>query len=269
STGDDECIVLFGDSEGCINIIVIASAGECLRLDLKWRMWKKAPKAEGIASVGIDVIANGATTKFLRWQVHGDWVQQLKYYHDIRQVISCSNHANTALVIGATTGSTHVEQQLKEIKDPSSQSEKVKQKPNLNWMQPKVRLEADQSIFKVYKGVKCFDFSKDKNIIVTGGMDRIVRMFNPYVSGKPTGMLRGHNAPIFFLFVAEEENRIFSISTDKCVKIWDIQDQNCLLTIRPKGHKIRGDLQACHYSSLTKTLAVATDQMNGLPLKLK
>jgi hypothetical protein len=72
--------------------------------------------------------------------------------------------------IGATTGSTHVEQQLKEIKDPSSQSEKVKQKPNLNWMQPKVRLEADQSVFKVYKGVKCFDFSKDKNIIVTGGI---------------------------------------------------------------------------------------------------
>lgn len=31
ATGHDECIVLFGDSQGCINIIVIASAGECLR----------------------------------------------------------------------------------------------------------------------------------------------------------------------------------------------------------------------------------------------
>ncbi len=54
-----------------------------------------------------------------------------------------------------------------------------------------------------------------------------------------------------------------------CFQVWDIQDQNCLLTIRPKGHKIRGDLQACHYSNVSKALAVATDQMNGLPLRLK
>ena len=51
------------------------------------------------------------------------------------------------------------------------------------------------------------------------GMDRIVRMWNPYVSNKPVALLRGHNAPIFYLFIAPEENRIFSISTDKCVKV--------------------------------------------------
>ena len=28
------------------------------------------------------------------------YIFQLRYYHDIAQVISCSNHANTALVIG-------------------------------------------------------------------------------------------------------------------------------------------------------------------------
>ena len=50
-------------------------------------------------------------------------------------------------------------------------------------------------------------------------MDRIVRMWNPYVPDKPTGMLRGHAAPIFYLFIADEENRIFSISTDKCIKV--------------------------------------------------
>ena len=31
STGHDECMILYGDSQGCINIIVINSAGECLR----------------------------------------------------------------------------------------------------------------------------------------------------------------------------------------------------------------------------------------------
>jgi len=44
-------------------------------------------------------------------------------------------------------------------------------------------------------------------------------MWNPYVPTKPVALLRGHNAPIFYLFIAPEENRIFSISTDKCVKV--------------------------------------------------
>ena len=99
---------------------------------------------------------------------------------------------------GCTTGSTHVEQQLKEIKDQQIKESK-EQKENKDPLQDrnqdksktykytygqlKQRLETDQSVFKVYKGVKCFDFSKDKNIIVTGGMDRIVRLWNPYVSG--------------------------------------------------------------------------------------
>jgi hypothetical protein len=31
STGYDECLILYGDSTGCVNILVIHSAGECLR----------------------------------------------------------------------------------------------------------------------------------------------------------------------------------------------------------------------------------------------
>ena len=31
ATGADECLILFGDSDGCINILVINSVGECLR----------------------------------------------------------------------------------------------------------------------------------------------------------------------------------------------------------------------------------------------
>ena len=71
------------------------------------------------------------------------------------------------------------------------------------------------------------------------GMDRIVRMWNPYVPGKPTGLLRGHNAPIFFVFIAEEEDRIFSLSTDKllkvkCLSFAVISENNCA-DVRPLG----------------------------------
>jgi len=92
---------------------------------------------------------------------------------------------------GCTTGSTHVEAQLKEVKDvgqkenrePGNQPADRSRTNKYTYGQMKNRLDADQAVFKVYKGVKCFDFSKDKNIIVTGGMDRIVRLWNPYVSG--------------------------------------------------------------------------------------
>ncbi|XP_076467714.1 cilia- and flagella-associated protein 337-like [Babylonia areolata] len=263
STGFDECLILYGDTQGCINIFVVRSTGECLRT------WKKMPKQDGfIASISLDAVANGPNVQFIRWQVHGDWVQQIKYYHDIGQVISCSNNPNTALVIGCTTGSTHVEQQLKELRDVGG-GERSRPKQYYAYNNTKTRLEADQAVFKVYKGVKCFDFSKDKNIIVTGGMDRIIRLWNPYVSQKPTAMLRGHNAPIFFLHIADEDDRIYSLSTDRCLKVWDIQDHTCLLTIRPKSHKIRGDLQAVHYSPISKAIAVATDQMAVLCLRHK
>jgi len=42
------------------------------------RVWKKSPKAEGIASIGLDQVTNGLKTKFIRWKVHGDWVQQVQ-----------------------------------------------------------------------------------------------------------------------------------------------------------------------------------------------
>ena len=33
----------------------------------------------------------------------------------------------------------------------------------------KRRLPADETVFKIYKGVKTFDFSKIKNVLATGG----------------------------------------------------------------------------------------------------
>ena len=51
------------------------------------------------------------------------------------------------------------------------------------------------------------------------GMDRIVRLWNPYVPQKPTAFLRGHSSPIAFLAIAGDDKRLFSISIDKCVKV--------------------------------------------------
>ncbi|MGH0156758.1 UNVERIFIED_CONTAM: hypothetical protein FKN15_054411 [Acipenser sinensis] len=87
------------------------------------------------------------------------------------------------------------------------------------------RLSSDESVFKAYKGVKTFDFSRESNLLVTGGLDRAIRLWNPYIPGWPTGLLQGHNAPISFLHISTEESRIYSVSTDNNVmvfKVWDL-----------------------------------------------
>ncbi|CAG2192110.1 unnamed protein product [Mytilus edulis] len=180
ATNTDECIIVFGDSQGCINILVIKNPGESLRS------------------------------------------QEIAEYQQ-----------------------SMIRQQNAGKKDSKDPQDKAKLRQML--AVPKPRQSSDQAVFQVYKGVKCFDFCKDKNIIVTGGMDRIVRLWNPYVNLKPTAI----------------------ISTDRCIKIWDIQDHNCLMTVREKGHAIRGDIQACHYSIISKSLAIATDNMCLLQLRQK
>nr|XP_025041539.1 WD repeat-containing protein 64-like [Pelodiscus sinensis] len=192
-------MILYGDDQGCVNILLLSSVRELLR------MWKKLSKVENLPTTGIENAILSPNVTYIRWKVHGDWVTQLQYYDSIKAVISTSNHEPTALVIGCTVGTTNVEQQMKEIKDCGKDSKA--RKGQVIHRIPSKRAERDQTVFQVYKGVKTFAFCKKNNLVVTGGMDRIVQMWNPYMSRQPTGMLRSHTAPI-----------------------WDIVDQTCLFT---------------------------------------
>jgi WD40 repeat protein len=82
-----------------------------------------------------------------------------------------------------------------------------------------IRSDADQTVFKIHKGVKTFDLCTAKNVLATGGMDRIIRLWNPYLPARPVARLRGHNAPVFLVKIAVEDNRLFSISADKTVLV--------------------------------------------------
>uniref|UniRef100_A0A3Q3R584 Uncharacterized protein n=1 Tax=Monopterus albus TaxID=43700 RepID=A0A3Q3R584_MONAL len=106
-------------------------------------------------------------------------------------------------------------------------------------------------------------------LLVTGGMDRLIRMWNPHFSGKPTGILKGHSAPIVYLCISSEDSQIFSVSTDNTVKIWDIEGQCCLFTADPKASRIHGDISACMYFPAMKSLFIAADCMAVLSLKIR
>uniref|UniRef100_A0A8D0H2M1 Uncharacterized protein n=1 Tax=Sphenodon punctatus TaxID=8508 RepID=A0A8D0H2M1_SPHPU len=107
------------------------------------------------------------------------------------------------------------------------------------------------------------------NLIVTGGMDRLIRMWNPYMPGRPTGVLRSHTAPVFYLYISAEDDKIFSMSMNNTIKIWDIEDQSCLFTACSKSSGIRGELTACHYTPGARSLCIATDTLALLQLRLR
>ncbi|CAI5773096.1 repeat-containing on Y chromosome-like isoform X1 [Podarcis lilfordi] len=259
-TDRDECMILYGDDQGCVNILLICSVGEVLRT------WKKLPKSENLPSISLENAALSPNVTYIRWKVHGDWVTQLKYYDSIKAVISASSHEPTAIVIGCVVGATNVEQQMREIKEHRKDSKARKAQSVLG--SPSHRAEGDQIVFRVHKGVKTFALSKKNNLLVTGGMDRIIRMWNPYMPGRPTGMLRGHMAPVFYVHISEED-KIFSMSTDNTVKIWDVEDQTCLFTACSKNSGIKGEISACHYIPGVRSLCVATDTLAILHLRLR
>ncbi|XP_071379688.1 cilia- and flagella-associated protein 337 [Centroberyx affinis] len=259
-TGADECSILYGDAQGCVNIILISSAGETLRL------WNKLPKIENMPNIGIDNAVLSPNVTYIRWKVHQDWVTQARYFQSIRAVVSTSNEEASALVIGCVLPSTNLEQQLKEIRETCYEGKAKKAQLNSS---PQPRASCDQTAFTIYKGVKTFDLCRKHNLLVTGGMDRLIRMWNPYFPGKPTGILKGHSTPIFYLCISSEDSQIFSVSMDNTVKIWDIQDQCCLFTTHSKASGIRGDISACLYSPSMKSLYIAADSMALLSLKIR
>lgn len=47
----------------------------------------------------------------------------------------------------------------------------------------------------------------------------IVLMFRLFYFSKFIVMLRGYNVLIFYLFIVNDENRVFSLFIDKCIKV--------------------------------------------------
>ncbi|XP_041796837.1 WD repeat-containing protein on Y chromosome [Chelmon rostratus] len=259
-TGPDKCCVLYGDTEGCVTIILISSVADTLRL------WNKLPKMENMPSIAIDNAVLSPNVTFVRWKVHQDWVTQAKYFQSFQAVVSSSNDESSSLVIGCVLPLTDAEQQLSEIREACYEGKS--KKIQLSWT-PQLRASRDQTAFTIQKGVKTFDLCQKHSLLVTGGMDRLIRLWNPHFSGKPTGILKGHSAPVVYLCIEREDSQIFSVSLDNTVKIWDIHDQCCLFTADPKASAIHGDISACSYSSAMKSLYIAADCMAALSLKIR
>ncbi|XP_074849430.1 cilia- and flagella-associated protein 337-like [Carettochelys insculpta] len=220
------------------------------------RNWTKYPAVEEIPSVSMEIINDSRNITFIRWKVHNDWVTKIKYIHSIESIISSSNDDCTALVIGCVSGTKDVQHRLRILMDSSSVPPKCSLHSGAS---PPRRFNCDESQFKVHRGVKAFDFCKGSNILVTGGLDWNIRLWNPYVPGWPIGLLHGHTSPIGFLHIADGNTKLFSVSMDSTVMVWDIEDQSCLLSVIPKASQIRGEMAVCYFSNELRALYLAAD----------
>lgn len=53
------------------------------------------------------------------------------------------------------------------------------------------------------------------NVPVTGCFDRVVRVWNPYLTNQATSQMKGHSTVITHIAVNGRDNKIISVSKDK------------------------------------------------------
>ncbi|KAL3874237.1 hypothetical protein ACJMK2_037280 [Sinanodonta woodiana] len=72
------------------------------------------------------------------------------------------------------------------------------------------------------KGVNAFDYCIKANIIATGGVDKVIRVWHPHIFSRPTGKLLGHLFTIVDICCNERDQHIISLSTARVFRVWDI-----------------------------------------------
>ncbi|SPP81442.1 WD repeat-containing protein on Y chromosome [Drosophila guanche] len=88
----------------------------------------------------------------------------------------------------------------------------------------------ERSNFRVPLGVSTFFVAESHNIVVTGGPDTFVRIWDVYIPTEPSAILTGHNGGIVTVFVQPEENKVYSVDYQKIIKVWDLQEHTLLQT---------------------------------------
>ncbi|KAI8912193.1 WD40-repeat-containing domain protein [Powellomyces hirtus] len=176
----------------------------------------------------IDSITKIPGTTLWKRKAHGDWTLQVEYFHDVRSIVSCSADPRESLVMATQTGAK------------------------------KWRIVSAS----VRKGVSTFAYSKFPLALLTGGVDRQIRIWNPHRLTRPTASLSGHSSPITALTVNPCSGQVISLSVDRNIKIWDIRKQICLQTIIPGlvEHRAENTLSALLFNPFNggKLIAAST-----------
>lgn len=165
-----------------------------------------------------------------RKKVHNEWVLKVQYYREMNAFVSCSLDDDHSLVMGDLDRKT-------------------------------IRY------ISVEKGIETFEFCKRPSFLLTGGRDKVIRLWNPYVLSKPAGNLHGHNSSVINLTVNHEEGIIYSLAEDKTIKLWNVRTLHCIQTMTDKvPHRPENILSALYYDAHNRQLMTASTKIQIWPV---
>lgn len=72
------------------------------------------------------------------------------------------------------------------------------------------------------KGVNTFGYCHSANVIATGGVDKVIRVWHPGIFSGPSGRLFGHMFTIVEIEMNDADQHIISLSTSREIRVWDI-----------------------------------------------
>lgn len=85
------------------------------------------------------------------------------------------------------------------------------------------------------------------NIVVTGGPDTFVRIWDVYISSESSGILTGHNGGIVMVFVQPDEKKVYSVDYQKIIKVWDLTEHVLLQTYGDLVRLIPAETDLAYY----------------------
>ncbi|KAF6073789.1 WD repeat domain 64 [Phyllostomus discolor] len=120
--------------------------------------------------------------KSVKRKLHNDWVMKIRYIPTLNCFGSCSLDSVHSLVL----------ESLKKLEDNSPVRE-----------------------FSMPRGANSFCYCVKANVIVTGGDDKVLRLWHPNISTKPVGKLVGHMFSITEIVTNEKDQLVISLSSAK------------------------------------------------------
>jgi WD40 repeat protein len=119
----------------------------------------------------------------------------------------------------------------------------------------------------VPNGICCFEVSKRPSFIITGGRDKIIRLWNPFILTKPAANLTGHMTAIMAIVVNHEESQFISLSEDKVIKIWNVRNLNCLQTMIDKmAHRPENIISSIFFDSHNRRILTGSANVEIWPV---
>ncbi|CAI8023726.1 WD repeat-containing protein 49, partial [Geodia barretti] len=132
-------------------------------------------------------------------KAHSDWVCQVGWTGPAHYVISAAQSSSPSLLI------QHVSAHRKKY------------------------------IFKIRMGVSCFDYSHRLEVVATGSLDHIVRLWTPFSPHQPVASLSSHTTGIVGVAIDERSTMSYvHITLLQFLCVWDIREHHLLQTVSVK-----------------------------------